>query len=81
MDDISGVALNSRRTAADGGVPTSELQDIHKSFGAVKAQQGAQLSLHPGEVTALVGENRAGKSTMVRTLAAPGGPWPRPPGR
>jgi rhamnose transport system ATP-binding protein len=49
--------------------PVLELQDIHKSFGAVKALQGASLSLHPGQVTALVGENGAGKSTLVKTLA------------
>ncbi|MDR6417063.1 sugar ABC transporter ATP-binding protein [Pseudarthrobacter sulfonivorans] len=50
-------------------VPVLELRGIHKSFGAVKALQGANLSLYRGEVTALVGENGAGKSTMVKTLA------------
>ncbi|WP_427118168.1 sugar ABC transporter ATP-binding protein [Pseudarthrobacter scleromae] len=69
MDNTDDVALHSRRTAADGGAPVLELQDIHKSFGAVKALQGANLSLHRGQVTALVGENGAGKSTMVKTLA------------
>lgn len=69
MDDTFDVALHSSRTVADSGAPVLELQDIHKSFGAVKALQGANLSLHRGQVTALVGENGAGKSTMVKTLA------------
>jgi rhamnose transport system ATP-binding protein len=69
MDDTFDVALRNSRTAAGTGAPVLELQDIHKSFGAVKALKGANLSLHQGQVTALVGENGAGKSTMVKTLA------------
>ena len=42
------------------------LRDISKSFPAVKALSGVQLDLFPGTVTALVGENGAGKSTIVK---------------
>lgn len=49
--------------------PVLEMRNVHKSFGAAKALQGANLSLYSGQVTALVGENGAGKSTMVKTLA------------
>ncbi|MBT2597083.1 sugar ABC transporter ATP-binding protein [Arthrobacter sp. ISL-72] len=69
MDDTYDVDLQSSPKTAAPGVPVLELRDIHKSFGAVKALQGANLSLHKGQVTALVGENGAGKSTMVKTLA------------
>jgi rhamnose transport system ATP-binding protein len=69
MDDYDvGLESTSPDTTAKS-VPVLELRDIHKSFGAVKALQGANLSLHKGQVTALVGENGAGKSTMVKTLA------------
>jgi simple sugar transport system ATP-binding protein len=43
--------------------------DIKKSFGGVHALKGASLSLRRGEITALIGDNGAGKSTMVRCLS------------
>ncbi|MEC3979687.1 sugar ABC transporter ATP-binding protein [Amycolatopsis sp. H20-H5] len=45
------------------------MRDIAKAFGAVAALTGAQLSLEAGEAHALVGENGAGKSTMIKILA------------
>ncbi|NBE06047.1 sugar ABC transporter ATP-binding protein [Paragemmobacter ruber] len=48
--------------------PVLRLRGISKSFPGVKALQGVQLDLYPGEVTALIGENGAGKSTIVKVL-------------
>ena len=48
--------------------PVLSLRGISKSFPGVKALQSVQLDLCPGEVTALVGENGAGKSTIVKVL-------------
>src|SRR3954447_7055090 len=50
-------------------VPVLELQDASKSYGAVRAVRGVSMALRPGEVRALVGENGAGKSSIVRLLA------------
>lgn len=48
--------------------PLLSLRGISKSFPGVKALQNVQLDLYPGQVTALVGENGAGKSTIVKVL-------------
>ena len=45
------------------------LKDIVKIFPGVKALDGANLSVLPGEVHGLVGENGAGKSTIIKVLA------------
>jgi ribose transport system ATP-binding protein len=42
---------------------------ISKSFGATTALDDASFSARPGEVLALLGENGAGKSTMVKLLS------------
>ena len=42
---------------------------VTKRYGGVYALRGANFSLRPGEVHALVGENGAGKSTLARILA------------
>ena len=48
--------------------PVLQLDGITKTFPGVKALDGVQLDLYPGQVTALIGENGAGKSTVVKTL-------------
>ena len=48
--------------------PVLSLRGISKSFPGVKALQGVQLDLYAGQVTALIGENGAGKSTIVKVL-------------
>ena len=44
-------------------------EGITKSFGGVKALDGAHLEVRAGKVTALMGENGAGKSTLMKVLA------------
>ena len=45
-----------------------QLKGIDKSFPGVKALSGAALNVYAGRVMALVGENGAGKSTMMKVL-------------
>ena len=52
-----------------GAAPIIALSDASKSYGAVRAARDTSIALHAGEVRALVGENGAGKSTIVRLLA------------
>ena len=48
--------------------PVLALEGVTKTFPGVKALSDVSLRLHPGQVTALVGENGAGKSTVVKIL-------------
>ncbi len=57
--------------------PLLQLQGIDKSFPGVKALSGAALAVYPGRVMALVGENGAGKSTMMKVMT---GIYPRDAG-
>ena len=41
---------------------------VEKSYGAVRALDGADFSLEPGECVGLVGHNGAGKSTLMHVL-------------
>jgi len=46
-----------------------EMKNIHKSFGGIKALIGVDLDLRRGEVLGLVGDNAAGKSTLMKILS------------
>lgn len=48
--------------------PVVSMDMITKTFPGVKALDEVKLDLYPGQVTALVGENGAGKSTTVKIL-------------
>jgi rhamnose transport system ATP-binding protein len=56
-------------TASTPGAPALELRAISKAFGAVVALTDASLRLERGSIHALVGENGAGKSTIVKIVA------------
>src|SRR6185295_19685733 len=45
------------------------LTGISKRFGAVRAIRNADITIRAGRVHALVGENGAGKSTMIKIIS------------
>jgi simple sugar transport system ATP-binding protein len=45
-----------------------EMRSIHKSFGGLKALHDVTLELRHGEILGLVGDNAAGKSTLMKIL-------------
>jgi ribose transport system ATP-binding protein len=49
--------------------PVVRLRGISKEFPGVKAVNGVDLEILPGEVHALAGENGAGKSTLMKILS------------
>lgn len=67
MTDMS--AGRERHVHASGAVPLISMRNIHKKFGSLHALRGASIDVHAGEIVALVGDNGAGKSTMVKVMA------------
>jgi ABC-type sugar transport system ATPase subunit len=49
--------------------PLLELRHVEKHFGAVQALTGIDLDVPAGKVTALVGDNGAGKSVLIKCIA------------
>ena len=46
-----------------------EVQDLHVSYGAIKAVRGISFHVDQGEIVTMIGANGAGKSTIMNTLA------------
>jgi len=46
-----------------------EVREVAKNFGAIQAIAGISFAVEPGEVVGLMGDNGAGKSTMVKLIA------------
>jgi ABC-type sugar transport system ATPase subunit len=49
--------------------PLVKVQNLTKSYGGLKAIENITLDIKEGEILSLVGDNGAGKSTFVKTLA------------
>jgi ABC-type sugar transport system ATPase subunit len=55
--------------ASSSGTPLLELRGVAKSFGPVQALTAVDLVIPNGQVTALVGDNGAGKSVLIKCIA------------
>ena len=51
------------------GAPLLELRGVSKAFGAVRALDGVNFTVPAGKVTALAGDNGAGKSVTIKTIS------------
>ena len=49
--------------------PLVEMRGIHKRYGGVQALAGADFNVYSREIHALVGDNAAGKSSLIKTLS------------
>ena len=68
-----GTALRDGSAVGYGsavGTPVVSFVNVSKQYGSLKAVEGLNLDLRPGETTALLGPNGAGKSTSLDMLLA-----------
>jgi len=61
------VAVSELAEAA--AAPLLSVSGLGVTFGSVRALDGVNLTVRPGELVALAGENGAGKTTLVRCIA------------
>ena len=54
---------------ADDNLPIVSMRGIRKAYGGVQALNDVDLDIYLGETHALVGDNAAGKSSLIKTLA------------
>lgn len=66
---MSDVAMAAEKTASPAPAEfLIDMRDISKTFGAVQALDKVNFRLRPGEILGLVGDNSAGKSTLMKIL-------------
>jgi simple sugar transport system ATP-binding protein len=46
-----------------------EMRDVGKTYGAIRALKGINLTVNAGEVSSVLGDNGAGKSTLIKIMA------------
>lgn len=61
--------MGEARPPAAQGVPLLRLEHLDKSFGPVQALTDVSLDVPAGSVTALAGDNGAGKSVLIKCIA------------
>ncbi|WP_336724579.1 ABC transporter ATP-binding protein [Cellulosimicrobium cellulans] len=69
---MSAVTETTRRESGDAARPVVTIRDLAVSFatdaGAVRAVDGVDLEVAPGEVLAVVGESGSGKTVTAKTI-------------
>jgi ABC-type branched-subunit amino acid transport system ATPase component/ABC-type branched-subunit amino acid transport system permease subunit len=64
---VVGDAMEASRTAP-ATRPMLEVRGASKSFGGITAVDGADLTVQPGTITALIGPNGSGKTTLFNLV-------------
>jgi fructose transport system ATP-binding protein len=62
-------ARDMTKDQIESQTPILSARGIHKSYGNVTAIDGADFDLYPGEILAVIGDNGAGKSSLIKVLS------------
>jgi len=69
MDRMETAAAQQQIQNGGAGTPLLELRDISKQYGVNKVLNNVSFYVGRAEILALLGDNGAGKSTMVKTIS------------
>jgi fructose transport system ATP-binding protein len=65
IDPVTSVHLSAGQSTP----LVMEARNLVKKYGSVTAMDGADFALRPGEILAVIGDNGAGKSSLIKALA------------
>lgn len=71
-DEAPPVAVGADRGAEapdEGAVPAVELVEVTRRFGGINAVDRVSLTVAPGEIVGLIGQNGAGKTTILDLIS------------
>ena len=69
MSEIPQTGTLNVPTEHTTGTPIMSARGLVKRYGNVTAIDGADFDLYPGEILAVIGDNGAGKSSLIKALA------------
>jgi branched-chain amino acid transport system ATP-binding protein len=69
VSDVSDATVPVAPPPESGTAPLLELREVNASYGPFRALFGVSLAVRPGAVTALLGANGAGKTTVARVAS------------
>ena len=58
----------AKKAKTDGPVPLLTARGLVKRYGRVTALDSADFDLYPGEILAVIGDNGAGKSSLIKVI-------------
>src|SRR5260221_14183799 len=63
-----GLIIMAKKAKTTDRVPLLTARGLVKRYGRVTALDNADFDLYPGEILAVIGDNGAGKSSMIKAL-------------
>jgi len=66
---VNDLVASAEEAGMTSLTPVIALTNLSKTFGGVRALRGVSLTVLPGEVHGLLGQNGSGKSTVIKILA------------
>ncbi len=67
--DIRAAAAPARPEAAAPAAPLLAVRDLRVDYGRVRALEGIDLRIDPGQIVSLIGSNGAGKTTALMAIS------------
>ena len=67
--ETSGTGADRPEEPVENRTPVLQAKGLVKRYGRVTAINGSDLELYPGEILAVIGDNGAGKSSLIKALS------------